>query len=172
MQWSAARPECHAAISRCLDPTAISRAQEAVERAWTRTNRMAEYTSDTMPERMSDRISEYICHKYFQMVCVLNMSFPSSQNNTLNLWTKSKVLIYFHIFQPPYPTLQNNTLNRRRKLAVWVNFVIYHPSTLPDNMLNLWKKLTGWVLLIGLPHQNTTCNTVEHMNQRSISSYV
>ena len=69
MQWSAARPECHAARSGCLDPTAISRAQEAVERAWTRTNRMAEYTSDTMPERMSDRISEYICHKYFQMVC-------------------------------------------------------------------------------------------------------
>ena len=69
MLWSAARPECHAARSGCLDPTAISRAQEAVERAWTRTNRMAEYTSDTMPERMSDRISEYICHKYFQMVC-------------------------------------------------------------------------------------------------------
>ena len=68
MQWSAARPECHAARSGCLDPTAISHAQEAVERAWTRTNRMAEYTSDTMPERMSDRISEYICHKYFQMV--------------------------------------------------------------------------------------------------------
>ena len=37
MQWSAARPECHAARSGCLDPTAISRAQEAVERAWTRT---------------------------------------------------------------------------------------------------------------------------------------
>ena len=92
------------------------------------------------------------------------MSFPSSQNNTLNLWTKSKVLIYFHIFQPPYPTLQNNTLNRRRKFAFWVNFVIYHPSTLPGNMLNLWKKLTGWVLLIGLPHQNTTFNIVEQLN--------
>ena len=39
-------------------------------------------------------------------------------------------------------------------------------------MLNLWKKLTGWVLLIGLPHQNTTFNIVEHMNQRGILSHV
>ena len=39
---------------------------------------------------------------------MLNMSFPSSQNNTLNLWTKSKsVDLFSHISAPlPYPTKQ------------------------------------------------------------------
>ena len=68
-------------------------------------------------------------------------SFLTKQH--VEFMNKVKSVDLFSHISAPYPTLQNNTLNRRRKLACRVNFVIYHPSTLPDNMLNLWKKLTG-----------------------------
>ena len=59
--------------------------------------------------------------------------------------------LFSHISAPlPYPTKQY--AEQTKKIGI-----------LSQNILNLWKKLTGWVLLIGLPHQNTTFNIVEHM---------
>ena len=72
-----------------------------------------------------------------------------------------KCWFVFTYFSPP--TLPYKTIR-------WTDEENWHFE--PGNILNLWKKLTGWVLLIGLPHQNTTFNIVEHMNQRSILSYV
>ena len=124
--------------------------------------------SSTSPTR------QYVQHK--NELGILNhvehvLSSLTKQHGEFMNKVKS-VNLFSHISAPP--TLQNNTLNRRRKLAFWVNFAIYHPSTLPDNMLTLltlWRKLTGWVLLIGWPHQNTVFNIVQHMNQRGILSY-
>ena len=74
MLWATPGPDGHIANSGgggvCLDATTISRAQEAVERAWTRIHARENARKNVrIDARKNVRIYIYICHKYFQTVC-------------------------------------------------------------------------------------------------------
>ena len=132
------------------------------------------WTVDTFSQRYIDFQTHPLQGNTFNMETnwaswiMLNMSFLYKITRWFYEQSQTCWFIFTYFSPPtlPYKTIrwtdEENSLagqvgSRRfqlRKFAFWVNVVIYHPSTLR-----------------GLPHQNTTSNIVEHMNQRSILSY-